>query len=116
DCGQLNILQNYCLGGEVTRVLLLGRTKKTAASRKWDLARAVLADVSFRVVKGSAGPLEITLSSLRTSVQGTVTNEESLPVASVGAVAVPEETKRKQHPRSSLLRLQCGRECMWRSL
>jgi hypothetical protein len=58
---------------------------------------AVLADLSFRTVKGSAGPLEITLSSLGARVQGTVTNEESLPVAGVWAVAVPEEGKRKQH-------------------
>ena len=58
---------------------------------------AVLGDVSFRVVKGSALPLEIALSSLGARVQGTVTNEESLPVAGVWAVAVPEETKGKQH-------------------
>ena len=58
---------------------------------------ALLPDVSFRVVKGSAGPLDITLSSLGARVQGTVTNEESLPVTGVWAVAVPEEPKRKQH-------------------
>jgi hypothetical protein len=58
---------------------------------------ALLPDVSFRVVKGTAGPLDITLSSLGARVQGTVTNEDSLPVAGVWAVAVPEEPKRKQH-------------------
>jgi hypothetical protein len=58
---------------------------------------AVLSDMSFRVMKGSAGPLEITVSSLGARVEGTVTNEESLPVAGVWVVAVPEETKRKQH-------------------
>ena len=58
---------------------------------------APLPDMSFRVVKGSAGPLEITVSSLGARVEGTVTNEESLPVAGVWVVAVPEEPKRKQH-------------------
>jgi hypothetical protein len=58
---------------------------------------ALLSDMSFRVVKGSAGPLEITVSSLGARVEGTVTNEESLPVAGVWVVAVPEEAKRKQH-------------------
>jgi len=58
---------------------------------------AVLSDMSFRVMKGSAGPLEITVSSLGARVEGTVTNEESLPVAGVWVVAVPEEPKRKQH-------------------
>jgi hypothetical protein len=58
---------------------------------------ALLADVTFRIVKGSAGPLDITLSSLGARVQGTVTNEESLPMAGVWAVAVPEEPKRTQH-------------------
>jgi len=58
---------------------------------------APLPDMSFRVVKGSAGPLEITVSSLGARVDGTVTNEESLAVAGVWVVAVPEEAKRKQH-------------------
>ena len=58
---------------------------------------ALLPDMSFRVAKGSAGPLEITVSSLGARVEGTVTNEESLPVAGVWVVAVPEEPKRKQH-------------------
>jgi protocatechuate 3,4-dioxygenase beta subunit len=58
---------------------------------------APLSDMSFRVVKGSAGPLEITVSSLGARVEGTVTNEESLPVAGVWVAAVPEEAKRKQH-------------------
>ena len=58
---------------------------------------ALLPDMSFRVMKGSAGPLEITVSSLGARVEGTVTNEESLPVAGVWVVAVPEEAKRKQH-------------------
>ena len=53
--------------------------------------------MSFRVMKGSAGPLEITVSSLGARIEGTVTNEESLPVAGVWVVAVPEEPKRKQH-------------------
>ena len=44
-------------------------------------------------MKGSAGPLDITLSSLEAREQGTVTNEESLPVAGVWAVAVSEEPK-----------------------
>ena len=52
---------------------------------------AVLSDMSFRVMKGSAGPLEITVSSLGARVEGAVTNEESLPVAGVWVVAVPEE-------------------------
>ena len=51
--------------------------------------------MSFRVMKGSAGPLEITVSSLGARVEGTVTNDESLPVAGVWVVAVPEEAKRK---------------------
>ena len=46
---------------------------------------ALLPDMSFRVMKGSAGPLEITVSSLGARVEGTVTNEESLPVAAVVA-------------------------------
>ena len=46
---------------------------------------ALLPDMSFRVVKGSAGPLEITVSCLGARVEGTVTNEESLPVAAVVA-------------------------------
>jgi hypothetical protein len=58
---------------------------------------APMSDMSFRVVKGSAGPLEITVSSLGARVEGTVTNDESLPVAGVWVVAVPEEPKRKQH-------------------
>ena len=56
---------------------------------------APMSDMSFRVMKGSAGPLEITVSSLGARVEGTVTNEESLPVAGVWVVAVPEEAKRK---------------------
>jgi protocatechuate 3,4-dioxygenase beta subunit len=58
---------------------------------------ALLPDVAFRVVKGSAGPLEIKVSSLGARIEGTVTNEDSLPVAGVWVVAVPEEPKRKQH-------------------
>ena len=58
---------------------------------------APMSDMSFRVMKGSAGPLEITVSSLGARVEGTVTNEENLPVAGVWVVAVPEEAKRKQH-------------------
>jgi len=58
---------------------------------------ALLPDMSFRVVKGSAGPLEITVSSLGARIEGTVTNEDNLPVAGVWVVAVPEEPKRKQH-------------------
>jgi len=58
---------------------------------------ALLPDMSFRVMKGSAGPLEITVSSFGARVDGTVTNDESLPVAGVWVVAVPEEAKRKQH-------------------
>ena len=59
---------------------------------------ALLPDMSFRVMKGSAGPLEITVSSLGARLEGTVTNEESLPVAGVWVVAVPEEPKKAALP------------------
>jgi hypothetical protein len=57
----------------------------------------LLPDLSFRVVKGSAGPVGITMSSLGARIEGTVTNEQRLPVAGVWVVAVPEEPKRTLH-------------------
>jgi hypothetical protein len=57
----------------------------------------LLPDLSFRVVKGSAGPVEITMSSLGARKEGTVKNEQRLPVAGVWVVAVPEEPKRTLH-------------------
>jgi protocatechuate 3,4-dioxygenase beta subunit len=57
----------------------------------------LLPDLSFLVEKGSPGPVEITMSSLGARIEGTVTNEERLPVAGVWVVAVPDEPKRAQH-------------------
>jgi hypothetical protein len=57
----------------------------------------LLSDDIFRVARGAAIPLEVTVSSRGAKVEGTVTNEDSLPVAGVWVVAVPEEAKRKQH-------------------
>jgi hypothetical protein len=47
------------------------------------------------VMAGTAIPLEIRVSSRGAKVQGTVTNEDSLPVAGVWVVAIPE--KRNLH-------------------
>jgi len=77
--------------------LTVGGMSKDCYVKEARFGDALLPDMSFRVMKGSAGPLEITLSSLGARVEGTVTNEENLPVAGVWAVAVPEEPKRKQH-------------------
>ncbi|PWT78008.1 MAG: hypothetical protein C5B58_15885 [Acidobacteria bacterium] len=56
---------------------------------------SVLADDVLRVTRGSASPLEITVSSRGGRVEGVVTNEANLPTVGVWVVAVPEETKRK---------------------
>lgn len=56
---------------------------------------AVLADTELRVVRGGGATLEITASSRGARMQGTVLDEEALPVAGVWVVAVPEEAKRK---------------------
>jgi hypothetical protein len=56
---------------------------------------AVLADTELRVVRGGGGILEITASSRGARMEGTVLDEEALPVAGVWVVAVPEESKRK---------------------
>lgn len=57
----------------------------------------LLSDDFFRVARGAAIPLEVTVSSRGAKVEGTVTNEDSLPVAGVWVVAIPEEAKSKQH-------------------
>ncbi len=57
---------------------------------------SLLSDDTFRVARGAAIPLEVTVSSRGAKVEGTVTNEDSLPVAGVWVVAIPEEAKRKQ--------------------
>ena len=49
----------------------------------------------LRVGKAPAGAIVIVVSSRGAKLRGTVTNDESLPVAGVWVVAVPEESKRK---------------------
>lgn len=58
---------------------------------------SVLTDDVFHAARGNSSPLEITVSSRGGRVEGMVTNEDSLPVAGVWVVAVPEESKRKLH-------------------
>lgn len=54
-----------------------------------------LADTQIRVGKGSAGSLEITVSSRGARVEGMVLTEDNLPAVGVWVVAVPEESKRQ---------------------
>jgi Carboxypeptidase regulatory-like domain len=53
-----------------------------------------LPDHVLHVKRGLVGPLDVTISSKGARLQGMVTNDESLPVAGVWVVAVPEESKR----------------------
>ena len=55
---------------------------------------SVLEADTLRVGKAAAGPIVIEVSSRGAKLRGTVTNDESLPVAGVWVVAVPEESKR----------------------
>ncbi len=57
----------------------------------------VLADDVVRVGKGAAGAIEITVSSRGARLRGVVTSNESLPMAGVWVVAVPEASKRDLH-------------------
>lgn len=54
----------------------------------------VLPDHVLHAKKGVSGELRITISSKGARLKGLVANDESLPVAGVWVVAVPEESKR----------------------
>jgi hypothetical protein len=54
----------------------------------------VLPDHLLHAKRGVSGELRITISSKGARLQGIVANDESLPVAGVWVVAVPEESKR----------------------
>jgi hypothetical protein len=54
----------------------------------------VLPDHVLHAKRGISGELRITISSKGARLQGIVTNDESLPVAGVWVVAVPEESRR----------------------
>jgi hypothetical protein len=54
----------------------------------------VLPDHVLHAKRGVSGELRITISSKGARLQGIVANDESLPVAGVWVVAVPEESKR----------------------
>jgi hypothetical protein len=56
---------------------------------------STLPDTALRVSKGGSGSLDITISSRGAHISGTVLSEETLPVAGVWVVAVPEESRRK---------------------
>ncbi len=58
---------------------------------------SVLSDPVFRVTRGSASGLEITVNCRGARLEGTVLNEESTPVAGVWVAAIPEEAKRTLH-------------------
>jgi hypothetical protein len=55
---------------------------------------SVLPDRMVHAKRGVSGELRITISSRGARLQGIVANDESLPVAGVWVVAVPEESKR----------------------
>lgn len=61
------------------------------------LGESLVPDQIVQIKRGGASELEITVSSRGARLQGTVLNEEKLPVAGVWVVAVPEETKRSLH-------------------
>jgi Carboxypeptidase regulatory-like domain len=54
----------------------------------------VLPDHVLHAKRGVSGELRITISSKGARLQGIVANDESLPVAGVWVVAIPEESKR----------------------
>lgn len=54
----------------------------------------VLPDHMLHAKRGVSGELSITISSKGARLQGIVANDESLPVAGVWVVAIPEESKR----------------------
>jgi hypothetical protein len=54
----------------------------------------VLPDHALHAKRGASGGLRITISSKGARLQGIVANDESLPIAGVWVVAVPEESKR----------------------
>ena len=58
---------------------------------------SVLSDTVFRVTRGSATGLEITVNCRGARLEGRVLNEESVPVAGVWVAAIPEEAKRTLH-------------------
>lgn len=53
-----------------------------------------LPDYVLHAKRGVSGELRITISSKGARLQGIVANDESLPVAGVWVVAIPEESKR----------------------
>lgn len=65
--------------------------------REMRQGETLLEEDSLRVGKGTTGAILIVVSSRGAKLKGTVTNEESLPVAGAWVVAVPEEAKRKVH-------------------
>jgi hypothetical protein len=60
------------------------------------LGETVFPDVELRV-RGAAGNLEVTVSSRGARIDGTVLNEDSLPVPGVWAVAIPEQLEKRKY-------------------
>jgi hypothetical protein len=58
---------------------------------------SVLSDTVFRVARGPAMGIEITVNCRGARLEGTVLNQDSLSVAGVWVVAIPEEEKRSIH-------------------
>jgi len=59
------------------------------------LGETVLPDHVLHMKRGMTGPLEVTVSAKGARVEGVVSNDETLSVAGVWVVAVPEENKRE---------------------
>jgi hypothetical protein len=91
--------QQFTLKGVPQGVFRLDVTglSKDCYIKEMRQGETVLSEDIFRVMAGTAIPLEIRVSSRGAKVQGTVTNEDSLPVAGVWVVAIPEEGKRNLH-------------------
>jgi protocatechuate 3,4-dioxygenase beta subunit len=72
----------------------VGGLSKDCYIKQIQFGEHVLPDNVLHARRGVTGPLDITISSKGAHLQGIVANDESLPVAGVWVVAVPEESKR----------------------
>jgi hypothetical protein len=93
DAANLFTLLNTGEGSYRPRILSL---PKNCFVKDVRYAGQSVAENGFTVTRGTAASLEIILSSRGAHVQGTVTNEDSLPAAGVWVVLVPDPNHRSR--------------------
>ncbi len=80
---------------------IVGLTANGTAFRDWYTKSARfggrdVSDAGLRIGSGTSGTLEIVVSARGASVEGTVVDSNSQPVAGIGVMAIPDESRRKR--------------------